>query len=977
MHEPLTTNLAVPSFVGRVAERQVLANALAGAVGGAGRIVAIAGEPGIGKTRLMAEFADAANASGARVLWSQMVEDPSAPPFFCWTLALRAYLRSCNAESTSAGAGPGAAEIAAILPELRDPAGSMAGTRIRSSSAARYQLFDAVTNLLLSAAARQPIVLLFDNLQSADRSALALLEYFCQQIADSAVLIVGAYRYSEFDRRNPLRAVLGNLSRIPGFKRLSLGGLSAEEVAELLSAYLGSPPPVSLAASVHEQSGGNPLFVSEVGGMLARQMSMRTLYAGRHYFQVPDTLRDLINSRLDELPVDANRLLGAAAVLGREFLASMLAELAGVRPERVHESLELAENAGIVTAVGPDRFRFHHVMFREVLYAEHSTVARVKLHRKAGEILEARFEHDQQSIVSQLAHHYFEAAQAGNEAKAVRYCRAAAEDACARRAYSEAVALYERAALAADLKGEPDLELRFGLLLDSGRAQYQAGELNAATQTLMKSAILAYRQRWWERLAEALFSYQLVCQQSGFRHVASVPLHQEALQHIEEDKLSLRARVLASLAKAYRTAGEPELAARAFTDSVRLARDCGDTRVLLDCLRKGNWAIGRNPHAVREGLEVAREALALARLHGSPEAVLDSVVDVIFQLCDLGEVDELESCLTELGELAAKERQPHFQNVLVGFQTAIAILRGQWREASSCAQRAIREARLQRVFGLQGRHAFQIFAIKQAQGELSEFGSVAERIISANDGELWLPGQIFLQCEIGQRRQARDTLQRLRNLADLPRDDLYLIALIYLTEACVALRSSRHCAALYELLLPYRGLNAALPGTLMLGAVSGYLGLLASVTHRFDDARTFYEEALAMNASMKARPALARTQVDYARLLISREQGHSCGRARELLAQAKPVAEELRLRPVLRAIDDLSRQAGIDGLTRRELDILRIVATGSSNSRIAETLHISQSTVTTHLRSIFRKTGATNRTEASDYARRTGLLEQG
>lgn len=280
------------------------------------------------------------------------------------------------------------------------------------------------------------------------------------------------------------------------------------------------------------------------------------------------------------------------------------------------------------------------------------------------------------------------------------------------------------------------------------------------------------------------------------------------------------------------------------------------------------------------------------------------------------------------------------------------------------------------MFGLQGRHAFQIFAINQALGKPGEFGPVAERIIAASDdGDLWLPGQICLQREIGQRQQARETLQRLGNLAGLPKDDLHLIALIYLTEACVALRGVRHCARLYEVLLPYRGLNVSLPGPLMLGSVSGYLDLLATATRRFDDAKTHYEEAIAMNAAMKARPALVRTQVDYARLRVTREPSDSCGRARELLAQARPVAEELGLRPVLHAIDDLSRQAELDGLTRRELDILRIAATGSSNSRLAETLHISQSTVTTHLRSVFRKTGATNRTEASDYARRTGRLD--
>jgi DNA-binding NarL/FixJ family response regulator len=161
----------------------------------------------------------------------------------------------------------------------------------------------------------------------------------------------------------------------------------------------------------------------------------------------------------------------------------------------------------------------------------------------------------------------------------------------------------------------------------------------------------------------------------------------------------------------------------------------------------------------------------------------------------------------------------------------------------------------------------------------------------------------------------------------------------------------------------------------MLGAVSDYLGLLAVATRRFAEARALYEEALAMNASMRAYPFLARSMVDYARMLLMDEapEKHSC--AAQLVASAKVIAEELNLRPVQDAIDNLRETSRIEGLTRREVDILKAVASGLSNRRIAEAFHISHSTVTTHIRSIFRKTGATNRTEAAEFARRAGLLD--
>ena len=280
--------------------------------------------------------------------------------------------------------------------------------------------------------------------------------------------------------------------------------------------------------------------------------------------------------------------------------------------------------------------------------------------------------------------------------------------------------MYERALQASELRKEPSLETRFELLLEGGRAQYQSGDLNAATQTLMKAAILAYRQRWWERLAEALFAYQLVCQQSGFRHIASIPLHQQVLQHIGDDDDSLRARCLVSLAKAYRTAGKPDLAADTFRSGIELARRSGEPRVLLDCLLKGNWTAGRQPSSMREGLEISRETLALARRHGPAAAVLDALTDIVFQLCDLGEIQEAEQRAMELGHLAHEQQQPHFQNVFMGFETAISILCGKWDQALTSAQQALGRIPQQGVLGLEGRYAFQVFSIKKAQGELDE-----------------------------------------------------------------------------------------------------------------------------------------------------------------------------------------------------------------------------------------------------------------
>jgi DNA-binding CsgD family transcriptional regulator len=975
-HFPMTTRFTNPSFVGRVEELHTLRASFPDAARAAGGFVAIAGEPGIGKTRLMDEIAKLATADGKRVLWGQMIEDSGAPPYLPWTLVLRDYAQQCDDETLRTDIGSAGPDIGLILPDIRDRLGVDARPASTDGSRGRYALFDAVTRLFLTIARRQPLVVLLDNLHSADGSTLALLEYLCGQIAGSPILIVGAYRHVEFDRRNPLRTVIARLARSRGFRKLPLQGLALDEVALLLGTHIRAPVPASLVQAVHDQSGGSPLFVCEVASILARPAASEALSASRYHFRVPESLRDVINARLDGLPAETVDLLGVAAIFGREFQTSLLAELAEVAPEHASRRLEPAEAAGIIAASLPDRFRFHHALFREVLYAEHSTVTRARLHSRAGELIESRYGGDTYGRLTQLAHHFFEAAQADSGEKAASYCRAAATAALSRRAYAEAATLFERTLQVRELHEAPNLETRFELLLETGQAQYQAGALIAATQTLMKAAILAYRQRWWERLANALFVHQLVCQQSGFRHIASIPLHEQALQHLPDDAESLKARCLVSLAKAYRTSGQPERAAGAFRAGLELARRCPDRRVLLDCLRKGNWTIGRTPSSIREGLAISREALELARIHGPADAVLDALVDIVFQLCDLGETEEAERRLTEVSELAREQGQPHFQNVVTGFETAIAILRGNWDRAFGKAQQTLRQVPLQGVLGLEGRYAFQMFSIKKARGELGDVRGLAEQILAKDDGtKFWLPGRILLHCELGQNAQAHEALQRLGDLRELPRDDLYVISLIYLSESCVALRSKQQCSLLYELLSPYRSLNATLPGTLMLGAVSGYLGLLAATTHRFAEARVLYEEAIELNASMGAHPFLARAMVDYGRVLLMDEAPERKSRAIRLITAGRRIAEELELKPVLDAVDELRETSGIEELTKREIDILKVVATGLSNNRIAETFHISHSTVTTHLRNIFRKTGTANRTEAAEFARRAGVLD--
>lgn len=962
--------------MGRAHELSLLVRSLPQEPHLGGRIVVLAGEAGMGKTRLLSELAEIASGRGVKVLWSQLSEDPAVPPYFSWRLALRSCVQQTQKSELATDSGSAAPIIATVVPELADFLDVKPQPDDSDSPAARFQLFDSITRFLLRAAARQPLLLMFDNLQAADRSSLALLEYFSHQVAGNPVAVIGTLRDSDLAHKHPLRESLAILSRSAGSTRISLEGLSKAEVAELLQLHIGYRPPASFVEAVQQRSDGNPLFVAEVAAMLLKRNPDELLTRNGFHFKVPGSLSNVIADRLDELPTRTTDILRVASVLGRSFDLVALAGLANRSVESVRRSLEAAESSGIIGSVICDKYSFAHALFREVLYAENTNIVRVALHKKAGELIEKRREEDLDAHVAELAYHFFEAAQSGEQNKAIRYCMHAADSASKQRAYSEAVALLVSALQVVEVLVENNNELRFDLLHKIGLAQYQAGELNRSTDSLLKAFILAYRNRWWNRLADALFLFQLICQQSGYRHVSSVPMHKEVLENLSGDDKSMRARMLVSLSRAYRSVGDPELAASTFEQGVALARAVGDKNLLLTCLTKGAWSAGRLPSRIKEGLDIAREAFSLATDLRRPELQLDALVDTIFQLCDIGAIDEVEASLLELRRFVAREQQTHFDNLVIGFETSVSILRGDWKRATASAREGLRHLPLQGVYGLRGRFGFQMFAIQRAQGLLEGVQDVAERIISSgNNEQLWLPGQILLHCELGQLPQARRTIRTLGDLRRLPRDDLFLVSLIFLTDAAVAMRDTERCRVIFELLRPYSELNATLPGTLMLGGVSGYLGSLAAATGNLAEAHRLFDKSLIFNESMHARPALARTQVDLASLLLGNGTESDRERACSLLEEARRTANDLNLRPILRLADKLADGVDIGILTEREIDVLRNIAVGLSNRHIADKLSISTSTVATHIRHIFRKIGVKNRTSAADFARRSGLLD--
>jgi predicted ATPase len=234
MVEGSAGSLASP-FVGRDAELAALTADLDAAVAGRGGVVLLAGEPGIGKTRLAEELAAAAAVRGAFVLWGRCWEGEGAPAFWPWVQVIRAYVESSDPTELGRDMGAGAADIAQVVPAVRDRLPDLPTPPPVEPEAARFRLFDSMAGFLRAAAARRPLALILDDLHLADAPSLALLRFVCAELERAGPLVVGIYRQAEVDRGHPLLATLADLTRGQRRRQLLLGGLDRQDVASFVA----------------------------------------------------------------------------------------------------------------------------------------------------------------------------------------------------------------------------------------------------------------------------------------------------------------------------------------------------------------------------------------------------------------------------------------------------------------------------------------------------------------------------------------------------------------------------------------------------------------------------------------------------------------------------------------------------------------------------------------------------------------------
>jgi len=438
------------AFIGRDAELELVSAAWARAQEGEGSVVLLGGDPGIGKTRIATEFARRCAANGATVLVGR-ADQEALVPYQPFVEALTWYVRACPEMDLveQLGAVGGGGELAWIVPELPRRIRDLPPPDPVSPESQRYRLFEVVSELLIHAAAAHPVLLLVDDLHWADKATFQLLRHLLRRPDRAALCVVLTYRESEVSDNAALSDLLAELRRDPAVTQLSMRGLNETAVVQLVASIGGTDAASLVGRIVTESTGGNPLFVGEIvrhligTGALGVLRDVKSLSA----IGVPQGVKDVISHRLARLTDACRRVMTVAAVVGRDFDLALLAVLEGTDEDSLLDVIDEAIRAHTIAPVpgAQERFTFTHALVRETLYDELTAPRRTRLHRRIGETLEKLSEGRGKPPLADLAHHFVQAAPAGQSDKAIRYSIQAGDAAVAALVFEDALRFYDMA----------------------------------------------------------------------------------------------------------------------------------------------------------------------------------------------------------------------------------------------------------------------------------------------------------------------------------------------------------------------------------------------------------------------------------------------------------------------------------------------------------------------------------------------------
>jgi ATP/maltotriose-dependent transcriptional regulator MalT len=951
MLDIVTAHASSQVMVGRVADLAVLRDALKQTRSAEPSTVLVGGEAGVGKTRLVEEFCKAA-AADAQVLTGQCLElGEEGLPFAPFVSALRKVV-SVDGPAVFEGRER---EFARLLPELGPPPDA--------DEVRRGYLFELVAGLFARLSERQPLVLVLEDLHWADASTRDLIGFLVRSGRLPHVLIVATYRTDELHRGHPLRGFLAELDRVRGVQRLELDRLDRDGTAEMLAQLHGTEPDPTTVDTIAERTQGNPFFIEQFA-----------MSADPACGDIPGSLRDLLLSRVDQLPEPAQRVLRMAAVGGTRFGHELLTRVAGIEEADLESAMRAIVAAQLVVVDPDGGYEFRHALVREAVHDDLLPGEHARLHARYAQVIET-----EPGLVpigrvpAEVAHHWH---AAHDFPRALVTAKRASEDAGRRYAYAEQTRLLERVLTL--WEQVPDAGERLGIdhldLLElTALSAIDSGDYTRAL-SLTRAALADF-----DAAAQPVRAARLLVRRSKLLYNQGksngVPEAREAYRLLRSaPSTSERATLLADVA--YALAGfDGAEAARIAEEAKTSAVELGDVAAeVAATITFGRVCAGQLP--AEDGLPPMQDAAARARDIDDLPSLARAQVNISDSLFELGRYEESAA--------AAAEGVPYADRVGVSRTTGVYLLAnyaealialGRWDEADA---RLADAARLDPPGTLAVPWLRLRARVRLARGHEAA-GPLVARAVE-------FLGRPFLNEEF------RLALQELRVVAALQSGD-----------PAVALAAAR--TALAEPAIPARprygwpvlaAAATAVDRTPDPELRARIVELAAATPANYPAERAY---AAQVEATLDGGPARwrdavrawradgQRYEIAQALLGLAAAAAGAGDRAiaAEAIEEAMAVAHALGALPLADSADTLARRIGVRSgshpaaatteiLTSREREVLRLVAEGQSNSRIAETLYISPKTASVHVSRIIAKLEVSNRGEAAAVARRLGLL---
>ncbi|MEA2134043.1 MAG: hypothetical protein QOC68_1952 [Solirubrobacteraceae bacterium] len=979
----MARRVSSPSFVGRAAELTALRDALERAATGAPGVVLVAGESGVGKSRLLSELAAAALESGALVLRGDCIElGEGELPYAPIVGALRDLVRLVEPGTLDELPVAGRAELARLVPELA-PAAAPRGTP------SQPVLFEAALALFARLAEDQPVLLVLEDVHWADRSTRDLFAFLARNLRRERVLVVASYRSDELHRRHPLRGLLAEVERLPGTERVALARLSLAEVEEQLAGILESPPSADLVARVHARSEGNPFFAEE-------------LVAAGAEDRLPDSLRDALMLRIEALSDEAQGLLRVLAVAGRPVPGALLATAVGASDDALSSPLREAVTHNIVTVTDAEgQFRFRHALFGEAVYDDLLPGERARLHRAVAQALAAdpaRAGASESIGAAELAHHWHAAhdlpAALISAVRAGIASRSAGALAEAARQFSVALELWDQV---------PGAEERAGishgaLLQQTGETAHLAADHDQAA-ALLTLAVHELEDAG-DATAAALAQSQLGrCLWAAGRSSEGLAAHSRAVELMPATPTAERAEVLALLARTLMLKDRVPESLPVAEEALAIARAVGarqpeghalntlgvDTAQLLD----------------REaGIEHVRAALQIAEELGAREDIGSGYMNLGDLIDQSGRIEEAAELAIEGIAVCERVGVGRLFGPFLGGEISLRLIRlGRYGHAERLIDQGLRlqPTGLAQV-GLHQARAQLL--IERGEPELAAPElELVRNIVARADDVQWLAPFVATEMELALWRGDADAAAGVaeRALSRLG-GAVYVSQIAPLHAHALRAEADRRARARArsEPAPPDRtGELRAGVGDL-LGPRSGpevhaWAALARAEAERADDgagAAGFGEAAgLFAALAMPFRTAYARFREVEAALA----EGARGRDVADRLGDARALASEIGATLLLAEIEGLARRGRVPlattdeveavapppsdhfGLTPRELEVLALVAEGHTNREIGDQLYMSDKTASVHVSRILSKLSVRNRGEAAATAHRLGL----